>query len=112
MTVVKIQLTYLTAFPILSSIKREFVTNKDLLDGPKKGGGMDKHYYAKDGLASIGKLMELKPNLAASFVTFDQQVFEEGALSTKTKELIAIGVAHVTRCPYCIEIHTGTMKLK
>jgi len=71
---------------------------------------MNKHFYAKDGLASIGKLMELKPDLATSFVTFDQQVFEEGALSTKTKELIAIGVAHVTRCPYCIEIHVNSAK--
>jgi AhpD family alkylhydroperoxidase len=71
---------------------------------------MSTHFYAKDGLASIGKLMELKPDIAAAFVKFDQDVFEEGALSTKTKELIAIGAAHVTRCPYCIEVHVNSAK--
>jgi AhpD family alkylhydroperoxidase len=76
----------------------------------KKGGIMKEHFYAKDSIASIGRLMELKPDIAASFVTFDQQVFEDGALTSKTKELIAIGAAHVTRCPYCIETHTNRAK--
>jgi AhpD family alkylhydroperoxidase len=71
---------------------------------------MKDYFYAKDALASIGKLMELKPDIAASLVDFDQKVFEEGALTTKTKELIAIGAAHVTRCPYCIEIHVSSAK--
>jgi len=56
-------------------------------------------------LAGIGKLMKMKPGTAAAFITFDQQVFKEEALSTKVKELIAIGAAHATRCPYCIEAH-------
>ena len=71
---------------------------------------MKDYFYSKDGLAHIGKLMELKPDIAASLVTFDEKVFEEGALTTKTKELIAIGAAHVTRCPYCIEIHVNSAK--
>jgi AhpD family alkylhydroperoxidase len=33
-------------------------------------------------------------------------VFAEGALSAKTKQLIAVAVAHVTQCPYCIRGHT------
>jgi len=71
---------------------------------------MKDFFYSKDGLASIGTLMELKPDIAASLVTFDEKVFEEEALTTKTKELIAIGAAHVTRCPYCIEIHVNSAK--
>ncbi|MDD5723584.1 MAG: carboxymuconolactone decarboxylase family protein [Syntrophales bacterium] len=71
---------------------------------------MKEHFYTKDSLASIGKLMELKPETAASFVAFDQKVFEKGALDAKTKELIAIGAAHVTRCPYCIEAHVNRAK--
>jgi AhpD family alkylhydroperoxidase len=71
---------------------------------------MKGHFYSKDGLASIGRLMELKPDIAASLVMFDQQVFEDGALTSKTKELIAIGAAHITRCPYCIEIHVNKAK--
>jgi AhpD family alkylhydroperoxidase len=33
-------------------------------------------------------------------------VFANGALDKKTKQLIAVAVAHVTQCPYCIEGHT------
>jgi AhpD family alkylhydroperoxidase len=71
---------------------------------------MADHYYSKDSLGSIGRLVELKPDLATALFTFDQKVFEEGALSTKTKELIAIGAAHISRCPYCIEGHVKRAK--
>ena len=33
-------------------------------------------------------------------------MFADGALPAKTKELIAVAVAHVTQCPYCIRGHT------
>jgi hypothetical protein len=33
-------------------------------------------------------------------------VFADGALPTKTKQIIAVAVAHVTECPYCINGHT------
>lgn len=71
---------------------------------------MDDHFYGKDGLKSIGKLAELKGGLFNAFFTFDHQVFAEGALSTKTKELIAVGAAHITRCPYCIDAHVKRAK--
>jgi AhpD family alkylhydroperoxidase len=32
--------------------------------------------------------------------------FADGALPGKTKQLIAVAVAHVTQCPYCIKGHT------
>ncbi len=34
------------------------------------------------------------------------KVFADGAVDEKTKQLIAVSVAHVTRCPYCIQGHT------
>ena len=37
---------------------------------------------------------------------FSKQVFADGALPAKTKQLIAVAVAHVTQCPYCIRSHT------
>jgi len=37
---------------------------------------------------------------------FSKTVFEGGALPEKTKQLIAVAVAHVTQCPYCIRSHT------
>ena len=33
-------------------------------------------------------------------------MFADGALDKKTKQLIAVAVAHVTQCPYCIQGHT------
>ena len=48
----------------------------------------------------------LAPKPAEAFKAFSQTVFAEGALSAKTKQLIAVAVAHVTQCPYCIRGHT------
>ena len=48
----------------------------------------------------------LTPELHDAFRTFSQKVFANGALTTKTKQLIAVAVAHVTQCPYCIRGHT------
>jgi AhpD family alkylhydroperoxidase len=50
----------------------------------------------------------LAPNPANAFKAFSQSVFADGALSSKTKQLIAVAVAHVTQCPYCIRGHTKT----
>ena len=35
-----------------------------------------------------------------------------GALPEKTKQLIAVAVAHVTQCPYCITGHTKLARRK
>jgi len=48
----------------------------------------------------------LAPGPAKAFRAFSQNVFAPGALPTKTKQLIAVAVAHVTQCPYCIRGHT------
>ena len=48
----------------------------------------------------------LAPKTAEAFKAFTQSVFAEGAVSAKTKQLIAVAVAHVTQCPYCIRGHT------
>jgi AhpD family alkylhydroperoxidase len=49
---------------------------------------------------------ELAPGAAAAFNEFGKAVFADGALSSKTKNIIAVAVAHVTQCPYCIRGHT------
>jgi AhpD family alkylhydroperoxidase len=41
------------------------------------------------------------------FVELARAMFTEGALDPKTKQLIAVAVAHVTNCPRCIDGHTG-----
>lgn len=48
----------------------------------------------------------LAPEAATAFQEFSKAVFREGALSRKHKQLIAVAVAHVTQCPYCIRGHT------
>lgn len=52
------------------------------------------------------KRKELAPEILGAFRAFGQQVFADGALPSKTKQLIAVAVAHVTQCPYCIRGHT------
>lgn len=52
------------------------------------------------------KRTALAPEIIDSWNNFSKAVFKEGALSEKTKQLIAVAVAHVTQCPYCIRSHT------
>ena len=52
------------------------------------------------------KRRALAPDAEAAFRQFGQAVFKDGALPGKTKQLIAVAVAHVTQCPYCIRGHT------
>jgi AhpD family alkylhydroperoxidase len=46
------------------------------------------------------------PEIHDAFEAFSRKVFAAGALPSKTKQLIAVAVAHVTQCPYCIRGHT------
>jgi len=48
----------------------------------------------------------LAPEQQAAFDAFGKAVFADGALSRKMKQVIAVAVAHVTQCPYCIKGHT------
>src|SRR5215218_3166061 len=48
----------------------------------------------------------LAPDIHDAFQAFSQKVFADGALPAKTKQLIAVAVAHVTQCPYCTKGHT------
>ena len=52
------------------------------------------------------KRRNLAPGAENAFHEFSRQVFAAGALDPKTKQLIAVAVAHVTQCPYCIRGHT------
>ena len=52
------------------------------------------------------KRRELAPETEAAFQAFSQKVFADGALSAKMKQIVAVAVAHVTQCPYCIKGHT------
>ncbi|MDO5711684.1 MAG: carboxymuconolactone decarboxylase family protein [Micrococcales bacterium] len=48
----------------------------------------------------------LAPETHAAFDAFSKAAFADGAVDATTKQLIAVAVAHVTQCPYCIRGHT------
>jgi AhpD family alkylhydroperoxidase len=62
--------------------------------------------YPKPTKALADKRRDLAPDAEAAFRAFSEAVFKDGALPRKTKQLIAVGVAHVTQCAYCIQGHT------
>jgi AhpD family alkylhydroperoxidase len=37
---------------------------------------------------------------------FNKRVFQPGALDRKSKQLIALAVAHISQCPDCLRAHT------
>ena len=49
---------------------------------------------------------DLAPGIHDAFTSFSKAVFAPGAIDEKTKQLIAVAVAHTTQCPFCIEGHT------
>jgi AhpD family alkylhydroperoxidase len=55
---------------------------------------------------------ELAPATHDAFQAFSKEVFADGALPEKTKQLIAVAAAHVTQCPYCIRSHTRLARRK
>lgn len=62
--------------------------------------------YSTPSSELAARRRELAPGIQSAFDAFSQRVFAHGALPPKTKQLIAVAVAHVTQCPYCIEGHT------
>ena len=61
---------------------------------------------------NMRRLRKLKPDMFNAFVSFEQIVFKDGALSAKIKELMAITAAHVSQCPWCIDFHVTRAKDK
>lgn len=62
--------------------------------------------YPKIDREMADKKAALAPQNIIAWRNFSKTIFEAGALDEKTKQLIAVAVAHVTQCPYCIRAHT------
>ena len=69
---------------------------------------MDSPVYPSSSRELSSKRHKLASETEKSFHAFSSQVFAEGALPGKTEQIIAVAVAHVTQCPYCIRSHTKT----
>ena len=67
---------------------------------------MDQTMYPASSADIARKRRELAPKQLEAFRQFSAAAFAEGELDARTKQLIAVAVAHVTQCPYCIEGHT------
>ncbi len=62
--------------------------------------------YDMRNLAKFETMKTLAPEAFKAFVAFDEAVVRHGVVPLRYKELIAVGVAMTTQCPYCIEIHS------
>ncbi len=61
--------------------------------------------YDTHNLAALPHLKTLAPQTMHTFQTFDRAAMAPGAIPRKYKELIALGVALTTQCPYSLEVH-------
>jgi len=66
--------------------------------------------YDMKNVTKLKRFGDLAPEAFKAFVAFDAAAFQHGVVPLKYKELIAVGVALTTQCPYCIEIHTKKAK--
>ena len=63
-------------------------------------------FHGVDVSTQFKRMRELVPEAYRAFLEFDQKAFKDGALPGKTKELMALGIAQITQCPWCIQAHT------
>ncbi len=55
-------------------------------------------------------MLKINPGINQKFVDFYHEVFKEGSLSVKTKELIALAVSLGAGCQPCYETHAKKAK--
>lgn len=51
-------------------------------------------------------LQKYKPDLFRQWASFSTSVFADGALTAKTKELMAVALSIAAGCEPCVKIHT------
>jgi len=72
---------------------------------------MPGHYHDRDDLKRLRDLKAAAPNEFEAWINLDRIVQrEDGKVPRKYRELIALAVAHVTQCVYCIDVHTKGAK--
>lgn len=63
-------------------------------------------FHGVDVGTQFRRMRELVPEAYRAFLDFDKLAFKDGALPNKTKELMAVAIAQVTQCAWCIQAHT------
>jgi AhpD family alkylhydroperoxidase len=68
-------------------------------------------YHQHADLSLLPELRKLDPGGFEGFVALDKTVGRtDGAIPQKYRELIALGVAMTTQCPYCLDVHAANAK--
>lgn len=63
-------------------------------------------FHGVDTRTQFKKLRDLAPEAFRAFIEFDQKAFKDGAIPSMYKELMALAIAQITQCPWCIQAHT------
>jgi AhpD family alkylhydroperoxidase len=72
---------------------------------------MSEHYHDAGDLRFLKEMRTLAPTEFNAWLALNNIVSrDDGAIPRKYRELIALGVAFTTQCPYCIEAHTKAAK--
>ncbi len=72
---------------------------------------LSEHYHNAADLRFLKEMGKLAPTDFNAWLSLDNIVRrEDGAVPKKYRELIALGVALTTQCPYCIEVHVKGAK--
>ncbi len=64
-------------------------------------------YYEKTDLEDFERIGEYAPELGKRYFDYYGEAMKAGGLSEREKSLIALAVATVQRCPYCIDSYTN-----
>ena len=70
---------------------------------------MNWHALLDEAIETTGKYQSVAPDVFAGFGLMGKAAKKNGALSEKTKELIALGIAISTRCEICIAYHVNSL---
>jgi len=54
----------------------------------------------------MGKMQELAPGTVNGFMGFFKKVMTDGAMTSREKELVALGIGVAVQCGPCIRLHT------
>lgn len=72
---------------------------------------MSEHYHDVGDMRFLKEMGKLAPTEFKAWLGLDDIVRrEDSAIPRKYRELIALGVAFTTQCPYCIEGHVKDAK--
>lgn len=71
---------------------------------------MSDHYHDPADKKLMREMRKLAPAEFEAWLNLNNIVGKDGAIPKKYRELIAIGVAVTTQCPFCIEAHAKAAK--